>query len=437
MNTDFTYDLRPRGWLGCLGVLLVMGCEMGKTPIYLNDEVTATGGSGSTNPSPANGGQVAAGGATTGAGGLTNVLSVAAAGSGVGQPTAGRTSDRVGGVAGTPAPTFGGSYFGVGGSGVAGAPMPATGGYTSGTGGAPSTRLASACASVESGMVIDSTIAALSQLVVGQWLVCYGGNFCGDHVGLEYRADGTWVGLVVGSSGGLEASTDPLGHGTWKLTDDGIPGWPGRYNFASSAEGATSAVVTPLIITPDGTKMHHFGPACSGIFVRGSAVPTLATDDSGKWIGTTPVESTPSGIRTISVVESQCSSSPVAEPYLFPSTVELEATATGNWFRCIGAKDGDGDYDALELRADGTFHRLYLDTDGQLYRGRGWYRRGHWRGVQLGAGLLYSDFQLDVVDDGRVAAERGRGVFYGGQSSPMLWVPSWVMEQTNYVRIDP
>lgn len=205
------------------------------------------------------------------------------------------------------------------------------------------------------------TVAEAASLLEATWIRCDGdrpwfAGAAGDHLGLEFTADGAFFRVYQDTDGSLIRAEGMLQEGRWEI--QGV-----------HESGAMLVLTLMGSGTMAGEATFHDGAS----FLRTMGEDGV-TRDYARWAGARPEPGPPVGVD-----EGPCG--PLTTPMTFDDVEAAERAVVGIWTRCVGSAvfgvDG-GDDVGLELTAAGRFFRLHEAADGSLVRAGGLRQEGMW-----------------------------------------------------------
>jgi hypothetical protein len=91
---------------------------------------------------------------------------------------------------------------------------------------------------------------------------------------------------------------------------------------------------------------------------------------------------------------------PAASNNGFADASAARSALIGRWLTCRGSVFGSRDEVGLEIKADGTWHKLNPESEGIVSEGRGFDREGTWKLLDLGGANGPGSFQVTLEHSG-------------------------------------
>ena len=179
----------------------------------------------------------------------------------------------------------------------------------------------------------------------------------------------TWTKLYYDASGAVVAGSKLY---SWESIDTSSANGAGSYQLNLN-EGTRGIMAHPRVSTGGQSSYSvQSWAGCTGTYVKSTALGQPGPEY--KVVTDTPVEPTPLATVLDDAARAAC----VIGSTLFDTTsmTTMQSSLQGVWIACAGDPALPPSVAGLEIASDGKWYHLYADSDGKLYRGLGWGRRG-------------------------------------------------------------
>jgi hypothetical protein len=218
------------------------------------------------------------------------------------------------------------------------------------------------CAEPSEPVAFDTEADAEARLV-GTWIRCESASPMfsaeeGEHVGIEFAADGRFFRVYQDADGALIRAEGLLQEGRWEV----------------QSAIATDAMLSMELIGA-GFNIHEMTVFDAPEAMQLTDAMTRTIRDYARWSGAAPVPGWPAGVG-----EGPCSIRTL--PVALDSAADAQARLVGTWIRCEDTRRmfwaHEGEDVGFEFSDDGTFDRIYRGPDGGLIRAEGLVQQGRW-----------------------------------------------------------